>query len=407
MHLHGSGTLSLNIIHLSADYPDAFRPGKTRAISYLVDATKDDFNHLVYSLNRVTPAPGALAAALLKNPFHPKLDVMLERESDTLTSLKYSGLPGGLYLADSMEQLADEIGNDLESRGVKPDLIHGHKVTVEGLLAECLAKRFGCKFALSIQINTDKKILDLRPDLRTRYGRIFHDAELVFPFSVMGLRIFENAFGERKRKTILLPCASPEDRILKPQIAAPVIASIFHLKDYKNKNLHALINATSALEKKHPNLSFELYGGGDQKIEDLVDTLISKANTSAFHRKGPIAHKRVQDMLNTKAGFAMIPKRETFGMVFVEALLAGCPVVYPENWAIDGFFDEASFAVAVPSSDQSAITDAIQKLITDQESMKSELTLWQQAGKLDHFQRVAVNDCYKKSILSINDQRHK
>ncbi len=395
----------MNIIHLSADYPDTIRSGKTRAISYLVDATKEDFNHLVYSLNRISPLPGVFAKSFLKKPIHPKIDVKFQRESDELTSVLYSGLPGSLYLTDTMEQLAEEIGNDLEKRGLKPDLIHGHKLTVEGLLAEVLSKRFGCKYALSIQVNTDKKILDLRPDMRSRYSRIFHSAEFVFPFSVMGLRVFENAFGMRTRKTVLLPCSSPEDRILKPQITEPVIASVFHLKDYKNKNLKTLIKATCTLEKRHPNLTFELFGGGDQRYEVLVDELISRADTNSFKRKGSIAHNLVQETLNKKAGFAMIPKRETFGMVFIEALLAGCPVVYPQNWAIDGFFEGASFAIAAHSCDQTAVTDAIERLVTDQEAMKSELAQWQLEGKLDLFQRVAVNACYKNTILTLCDGR--
>lgn len=398
--------MGLNILHISADYPDAINPRKTKAISYLVEADKGDNTHVVYSLNRKSPPLGSFAKNVLKNPARPKIAIHLERQNDQVTAVVYSGAPGGLYMARAMECLADQIGEDLDKRGIKPDLVHGHKLTLEGLIAERLSKRYGCPYAVSIQVNTDEKILRYRPDLRARYRRIFHQASLVFPFSVMGLRVFECAFGHRANKTVILPCSSPQDRIIAPQLTDPVIASVFHLKDYKNKNLKALLTAAKILENKYPDFSFELYGGGTRAEEDRISELIAKSGTNTFRKMGAIGHDQVQEMLNGKAGFAMIPKRETFGMVFIEALLAGCPVVYPENWAIDGLFENASFAVSAPSNDQEAITTAIERLIKDQSAMKAELAQWQTDGRLNRFQRTAINACYLDTLAQLSHAKH-
>ncbi len=386
------------ILHVSGDFPDTLRPGKTKAVSSLVDATTDLFEHHVYSINRAAPRPASVLKQFSRNPLRPEFSTRIEDTNDNVTAVSYDGLPGGLYMAGTLSRLADRIAEHAVRKGIKPDLVHGHKLTLEGLVAEKLSSRLGCPYALSIQVNTDRKILKYRPDLLSSFQRIYHQAELVFPFSVMGQRICDRALGQREKNTFLLPCTSPEDRIIAPRMADPVLASVFHLKDYANKNVAALIKASGALQTRFPDYRFHLYGAGPQRDEAAIDELIAKYGATSFTRKGAIPHQDVQAMLNGMCGFAMISRRETFGMVFLEALLAGCPVVYPTDWAIDGFFDDASFAIGAPARDQQAITDAMQKLIVDQAALKEELARWQETGRLAQFQRKAVLRTYSNAL---------
>lgn len=386
------------IVHISGDYPDRIQAGKTKAVSSLVDAVRDTFDQKIYSINRTTPSAFAVAGKLSRNPVRPRFDMQFEPEHDDVTAIRYGGLQGGLYMESALLNVADRIAEDLTRRGIKPDFIHAHKLTIEGLIAERLSSFFDCPYAISIQVNTDRKILKFRPDLRKSFRRIYHAAALVFPFSVVGQRVCDAELGMRSGPTILLPCTSPEDRIIAPKIADPRLASVFHLKDYRNKNVLALIKASASLQERHQDYSFHLYGGGSAEDENEIDTLIADNKATSFERKGPIAHKEVQAMLNGMCGFAMVSKRETFGMVFLEALLAGCPVVFPKDWAIDGFFDDADFALGVSTSDFPAIKAAMDKLIVDQRALKQELANWQETGKLAAFQRDSVVETYRKAV---------
>ncbi|MBG6146996.1 glycosyltransferase involved in cell wall biosynthesis [Labrenzia sp. EL_142] len=392
------------IVHVSGDYPDSCLPGKTRAVSSLVEAVHEAFDQHVYSINRASPSAVSALSTLIGNPAKPAFGIGFEREKDGVTAIRYEGLPGGLYMQASLLRLADRIADDLVTKGIKPDLIHGHKLSIEGLIAEKLSEYFGCPYALSIQVNTDRKILKFRPDLLASYRRIYHGAELVFPFSVMGQRVCDNALGARTKPTILLPCTSPEDRIIAPRVVDPVLASVFHLKDYRNKNVAALIKASAEIQKRHPAYAFHLYGGGAAEQETAIDKLIADCQATSFVRKGPIPHENVQSMLNGACGFAMVSKRETFGMVFLEALLAGCPVVFPKDWAIDGFFDEASFALGVSANDGSGIEAAMERLVVEQVALKKELATWQESGKLSQFQRKNVIATYKDSVCAALDK---
>ncbi len=44
------------IVHVSGDYPDSCLPGKTRAVSSLVEAVHEAFDQHVYSINRASPS---------------------------------------------------------------------------------------------------------------------------------------------------------------------------------------------------------------------------------------------------------------------------------------------------------------------------------------------------------------
>ena len=390
--------MSQVIVHISGDYPDSFQPRKTKAVSSLVDSVRDKYAQQTYSLNRVSDASSAAFGKILRNPLRPHFEMKLQSEQRNITSVRYDGFKAGLYMASTLSHIADRIAADMNSKGLKPNVIHAHKLTLEGLIAEELSRRFDCPYVLSIQVNTDRKILKFRPDLRAAYKRIYHGAAVVFPFSVMGQRVCDAFLGPRNGPTIVLPCTSSQDRIIAPRVVDPTLASVFHLKDYRNKNVTALVRASAALQKRHEDYSFRLYGGGSAKDEQAIDRLAAENRAMSFERKGPIAHEDVQSMLNGMCGFAMVSKRETFGMVFLEALLAGCPVVFPKDWAIDGFFDDASFAQGVPASNQAAIEAAMEKMVVDQQAQKRELASWQESGRLAMFQRQHVVETYKNAI---------
>ena len=85
-------------------------------------------------------------------------------------------------------------------------------------------------------------------------------------------------------------------------------------------------------------------------------------------------------------------------MVFAESLLAGCPIIYPKNAAVDGYFDNKNFAQAVPSQNVDAIADAMKKSICDQKIMKEELMEWQRSGDAEQFQHHIITKNYSDGL---------
>jgi glycosyltransferase involved in cell wall biosynthesis len=388
----------MTVVHISGDFPDDIVPGKTRAIANLLELTRSRFDHFVYSLNRRSPGAGQLGAALLRRPFSPQLNVEEVASGVGKASLSYAGPARGLFLKTTLGNVADWIASDVERRGISTTLVQGHKLTIEGIVAAQVAQRLKVPYALSIQGNTDAKILSARPDLLRLYSRIYHGAEVVFPFTPWALDYLTNKLGERKGATILLPCATAQDRLLKPKLVGPLVRTAFHLKEYRLKNAARLVRASASLERVVPGYRLEIIGGGSAEGERQIRRSIAKAGAGSVSLNGPIPHEQIQQEMNSAGVFALVSHRESFGMVFVEALLAGCPIVYPAGRAVDGYFDDLPFAIAAPPNDQEAITQAIHSALRDEVRLKRALAEWQERGGARFFQRECIRQRYSAGL---------
>lgn len=61
--------------------------------------------------------------------------------------------------------------------------------------------------------------------------------------------------------------------------------------------------------------------------------------------------------------FVMPSHRETFGLVYIEAMSRGLPVVYTKGQGIDGFFEEGEIGYPVDPAETNAIVTAIENII--------------------------------------------
>ncbi|WP_310534795.1 glycosyltransferase family 4 protein [Novosphingobium sp.] len=374
------------LIHVSADFPDKSGQQKTPVIARLVAAVSRDLDQQIYSLNRVTPP-------LASWPW-PKPEVRFRDEREDLCSVLYSAPPRGIHhlrlLRALGESLAERIG-----AGNPPDLIIGHKLTVEGIAVARAAQLLDVPYALSIQGNTDAKILSARPDLREEFARIFHDAAVVFPFAPWALARTEAILGQRSGPTVLLPCLTEHDIVIVPEPGSELV-SAFHLHNYRLKNLPRLASAVSLARQAEPPLQFTLYGGGDEPTLAQVRRHCGQAIGLGGHLPGTELFQRI----HAARGFAMPSLRESFGLVFIEALMAGTPILYPRGAAVDGWFAGCSFALPVDARDTAAIAAGLLTLYRDEERLKADLAAFQAAGGLAPFGLAAVRDAFAGAIRS-------
>lgn len=386
------------VVHISTDYPDPIVPGKTSAISNLVNLTTGQLDHFVYSLNRTPPPISRLMRGIAGSPFRPVLPIRAGPSSDALQSLVYEAPPKGIYLHALLERVADWIASDLERRSIRPELIHGHKLTMEGLVAARVAARLNVAYGLSLQGNTDRAILSFRRDLVAHYRRVFHGAAIVFPFTPWILDFTEARLGRRRGPTIVLPCVTPADRIIAPRLVGPKLISVFRLAQQRLKNVEALVAASKRLEREIPDYRLEIVGDGPDGDRAKLERLIARAGASSVRLAGAVPHEHIQEKMNRSSALALVSHRETFGMVFVEALLAGCPILYPAGGAVSGFFDGCPFAVAASPGRQSEVEEGMRRLVRDEPSVKRSLAEWQATSAPHQFQRNAVAAAYVRGV---------
>ncbi|MCW1401087.1 glycosyltransferase [Novosphingobium sp. MW5] len=172
------------------------------------------------------------------------------------------------------------------------------------------------------------------------------------------------------------------------------LVSAFHLHNYRLKNLPRLASAVRLARQTEPAIDFTLYGGGDQGTMARVHAHCGADIAMGGHVPGEELSLR----LHAARGFAMPSLRESFGLVFVEALMAGTPILYPRGAAVDGWFDGCSFALPVDPRDTAAIASALLMLHRDEDRLKGDLAAWQSAGGLTQFGSAAIGATFTQAV---------
>jgi glycosyltransferase involved in cell wall biosynthesis len=151
-------------------------------------------------------------------------------------------------------------------------------------------------------------------------------------------RDVEVRFGERNNYFVIphslsRPEAFPSFKNRNPLNA--VVVARYH----EEKQLPHIINAFKKVIEKVPNATLELYGFGDEedKLAGLIDEL--SLNNNVFLK----GQTEQPDQVFAHAAFSLLTsKYEGFGLVILESLAQGCPVVAydikygPSDMIIDG-----------------------------------------------------------------------
>lgn len=129
----------------------------------------------------------------------------------------------------------------------------------------------------------------------------------------------------------------------------------------KEKNVINLIKAVKLLREKYPSIYLNIVGGGGDNEKEVV----AEAKNSDFVKlHGYITAKNnLQTIFRENSLFAMPSHHETFGLVYLEAMSQGLPVIYTKNEGIDGMFTAVGEAVLSTSVD--SIKEGIDRVFSD------------------------------------------
>ena len=125
----------------------------------------------------------------------------------------------------------------------------------------------------------------------------------------------------------------------------PNLRLLFVGEFLRNKNIENIINASIILRKKNIKVNLTLvgnYGTNAKKIRTITSKykfikIINRVNS----------RKELQEIYQANDIFVMPSFRETFGLVYAEALSNGLPVVCSKNQGIDGYFDDGHVGLSV------------------------------------------------------------
>lgn len=381
------------ILHISCDIADALDADKTSAVRNLLQAT-EDFSHVVFSLNR-TVVP------FRRSPTAP---------DGTTYSFWYFGLPFGIGLRWSLMRAArrlwrvlDALQLDAGRTGVRPDAVHSHKLTFEGPIGRHLAASLGVPFVCTVRGDTDLKILQYKPACRGWYREIYDAAAAVFFVAPWSRRRLEELWptSARDRSVLLpniveLPPANPDkapDRGL---------VSVFHLKDWRRKNARRLLKAVDRRNASGRPVTLDIIGGGSRTGEGHLRRCVRRLRfPDRIRLLGAMSRAQIAAELPHYQALVLPSLRETFGMVYLEALRSGVPFLHSRNAGVDGWFDGLGISVAVDPGSVASIADGIRQLLEEQEAMRRRIRELAHGDFLQRFDARHIAKTYRDALAPL------
>lgn len=251
------------------------------------------------------------------------------------------------------------------------DIIHAYTLFTDGNSAYTLSKKYGIPYVVAVR-NTD--VFDFftkMVHLRHRGVTIMLNAAKVFFLSKSYRDIVLEKFvpakyrEELSSKIEIIPNGIDDfwfNNMTKPhELTNPRHVDLFSacIID-KNKNIVATQQAMQFLEKEGISCHLTVAGNvGDKKV---YQRLLCDKNTTFL----PNQSKECLLKLYRKSDVFIMPSfHETFGLVYVEAMSQGLPVLYTAGQGFDGQFPEGQVGFRVNERNPSDIAAKVLAVIKD------------------------------------------
>ena len=237
----------------------------------------------------------------------------------------------------------------------------------DGTLAYKLFRDYNIPYIVTIR-NTDIHIfLKYRPDLKRLAIKILSNASKVIFISKSN---YENFFNHRlikgaqhfKQKVEVINNGIDDfwlENYYTKGFLHAATDILFIGKLDRNKNIINLIRGFQKLKKEQHTIRLNIVGSGganDSKVRELAK------EDPSIKLYGEINSKeKLLQIFRKNHFFAMVSHRETFGLVYIEALSQGLTLLFSKDQCIDGTFNE-KIGVAVDSNSVNGIYEGLRFL---------------------------------------------
>ena len=248
------------------------------------------------------------------------------------------------------------------------DLVHAHSLFSNGYLALKVKRGQGLPYIVAFR-NTDlNAFFKVRPWLRHIGLEIMQEAEAIVFLSPLYKDMIINNYIPSKMRNII----EEKSRVIPNGInevffestpAAPRkedgVIRVIQVGDInRNKNQLTVAKACQELEQSGNRVSYSVVGRAKSK------SIVQKLGRYPFVKiLPPVSQSELIGMYRASDVFVMPSFHETFGLVYVEAMSQGLPVVYSRGQGFDGWVPDQELGRGVDALDSGALAAAIKSLL--------------------------------------------
>jgi glycosyltransferase involved in cell wall biosynthesis len=255
--------------------------------------------------------------------------------------------------------------------GRRFDVIHAHSLLTNGGVALALSRRMGVPFVAAVR-DTDVNVLLRRmPWLRPLARKILAAASRVVFLSesyrerALSPYLSAGEMAAVREKSVVLP--NGVDALWLENRPAPRTAPggdgvnlLFVGQLIPRKNLPAAIAAAEALSARGRKARLTVVGPA---VDPHVAAAARASALVTLEPPRPMAE--LMPLYRSADVFLLPSARETFGLVYAEALSQGLPVLYTRGQGFDGQFPEGAVGFSVDPADPEGIADRVEDILRD------------------------------------------
>ena len=247
-------------------------------------------------------------------------------------------------------------------------LIHAHTLFSDGSIAYALHQKYNIPYVVTLRYSDIEAIWKYEPHLHGMARRILREAaKVVFLSGAARQKVLYSWLSSRERPAIedkseIIPNGIlPEwlDGTPRESAGDPVRVGFAGRMTERKRPLDAFC-AVHKARKNGGNFVFRACGDGP-----LKDKLISELREGDKYvgvANGMYAMKRFY----ADCDVLLVPSRaETFGMVYLEAMSQGVPVLYTKGQGFDGQFYDGEVGYAIAAQDIDGQAAALEKIVKD------------------------------------------
>lgn len=261
---------------------------------------------------------------------------MLERRQNGVDIVRFpifKLLPHTAYLNRQYDDQKNKIVEYLKKLDFIPDVITGHWVEPQLRLVHDLGEFYHSKtgfvFHGDIPENFSPAYLKYLTELDCIFfrSRCTRDRMYInYPFlKNLKTSICYSGIPDEYLHLINNRCDWKENDIIRFVFVGRLVAY---------KRVDAIIDAL-VLAFPEGNFYLDVVGDGNE-LDNLIQQCREKGITDNIHFHGRIGRNEVQKVLQDADCFVMISENEVFGLVYLEAMAAGCITIASKNGGVDG-----------------------------------------------------------------------
>ncbi|WP_321826097.1 glycosyltransferase family 4 protein [Maribacter dokdonensis] len=256
--------------------------------------------------------------------------------------------------------------NDIESKIDldKIDIVHSHFLFSDGGVAYLLKKKYGIPYVVSVRASDIFTFFNKMLHLRKFGNEIMKEASQVIFINHSYINIFKKkylckGFEDVLQKITIIPNAIDQKWLTSKPVFIEISNTIKLLyvgRIIKRKKLDVVIKAVNRLNEREQglNVTLDVVGNGDflNKVKEL-------ANENIIFHGSITSHEKLMKVYSKCHVFVMPSIKETFGLVYIEALSQGLPIIYCENEGVDGFFQDVKVGYSVRANSIEDVCDRV------------------------------------------------